>query len=108
MLRHYWEVESNNIIEDYDDLISHADIINMCRSSSNIHDTYRLMDEYINNYAKIDDINYILKSHWNNYNSIEIPETWNNIFKLNFVKNICKNANSIHETIDKLKESYIT
>lgn len=106
IMEHYWEIKPDNIIEDYDDLISHADIINMCRSSDNIDDTCKLLDNYINNYTKIDDINYILKSYWNYYNSIEIPETWNNIFKFNFVKNTCKKTNSIHESINKLKESY--
>uniref|UniRef100_A0A6C0D9U6 AAA+ ATPase domain-containing protein n=1 Tax=viral metagenome TaxID=1070528 RepID=A0A6C0D9U6_9ZZZZ len=104
MLKHYWEVSPENITEDYDDLVSHADIINMCRSSDNIHDTCKLIDKYINNYAKIDDIKYILKSYWDYNNSIEIPESWNNIFKLNFIKSVCLKTNSIYETIDKLNE----
>jgi len=102
IIKFFWnENDNQDIPKEWSYLISHADIINDCKSSISIDDTIKLIKDRVSKNASLDDIKKIINSYWET-NITDIIETKN--FKLYEIIKICLESNNIHETIIKIEK----
>ena len=99
IIKFFWNNKSNqNIPDNWSYIISHADIINDCKSSVTIDDTLTLIKTRVSKYASLEDIKNIIKSYWN-IDNLEVKDIIYKNLKLCDIIKICFETNNIHETI---------
>jgi ATP-dependent 26S proteasome regulatory subunit len=99
IIKFFWNDQNDQSIpKEWSYLVSHADIINDCKSSVSIDDTITLIKTRVSKYASLEDIKNIIKSYWNT-DIIEIKDITYKNFKLCDIIKICFETNNIHETI---------
>jgi ATP-dependent 26S proteasome regulatory subunit len=104
IIKFFWNDQNDQSIpKEWSHLVSHADIINDCKSSVSIDDTITLIKTRVSKYASLEDIKNIIKSYWNT-DIIEIKDITHKNFKLCDIVKFCFETNNIHETIILLEK----
>lgn len=104
IIKFFWNnKDDQNIPKEWSYLVSHADIINDCKSLVSIDNTIALIETRVSKYASLENIKNIVKSYWNT-NIIEIKDIMYKNLKLCDVIKMCIETNNIHETISLLEE----
>lgn len=104
IIKFFWDNQNDQSIpKEWSYLVSHADIINDCKSSVTIDDTITLIKTRVSKYASLEDIKNIIKSYWNT-DIIEIKDITYKSFKLCDIIKFCFETNNIYETIILLEK----
>ena len=105
MLCDFWDVESTIIPLTWSYLLPHSDITNYCKSSTNIEETIKFINDVVTVTASNKDIIKIINTFWNS----KINEIKNiNDFILTDIVHICQTSKNIEDAIKKIEKNEFT